>query len=245
MPISSKTLSKTSLSADTTRESTRVAPSTPFLLGQGIYRLNTPGGSAQDSGFGLICVDSELVNGQPLVRETWLLHQPLGSRFAIQPIPVFTAAFADYGALRTELGPALIRSARWLLDPARLAITEEFPTPPIVGNPNGQLIEGSWEILHRPVVGSATGERRVGLAYVPPATPAAVTATASNSFCDNLDRVEAWARLGSGPVLTGAGTGELVFSHQVRFRSVSDLRAAYPPGVTIREALWRYRYTYR
>jgi hypothetical protein len=102
-----------------------------------------------------------------VVRETWLLHQPLGSRFAIQPIPVFTAAFADYGALRTELGPALIRSARWLLDPARLAITEEFPTPPIVGDPNGQLIEGSWEILHRPVVGSATGERRVGLEQRP------------------------------------------------------------------------------
>lgn len=245
MPIASKDLAKTSLSATVTKESALLAPSTPLLLGPGIYRLNTPGGSAQDTGLGLICVDSELVNGQPVVRETWLLTSILGSRFAIQPIPVFTSAFADYSALRAELGPAPIRSARWLLDPARLAITEEFPTPPPVGNPNGQLIEGSWEILHRPVVGSATGERRVGLAYVPPGTPAAVTATASNAYCDNLDRVEAWARLGSGPVLTGAGTGELVFTHQVRFRSVTELRAAYPPGVTVREALWRYRYTYR
>lgn len=245
MPIASKTLSKTSLTAASPKESALAAPSTPLLLGPGIYRLLAPGADGSQGGWGYVCVDSELVNGQPVVRETWLLTSILGSRFAIQPIPVFTSAFADYAALRAQLGPAPIRSARWLLDPARLPITEEFPTPPPVGNANGQLIEGSWEIMHRPVVGSATGERRVGLAYVPPATVAAVAASASNAFCDNLDRVEAWARLGSGPVLTGAGTGELVFNHQVRFRSVSDLRAAYPPGVTVREALWRYRYSYR
>ena len=243
MPIANKTLSQTRVTAQTEPAATLGAPSLPLFLGPGVYHLAGP--DAGSSPVGLVAVDTELVNGAAIVRETWRLPQALGNSFSIRPVPVFTSAFPTWEALRAEIGGADCTSARWLLDPARLAVTQEYPTPPSTNaNANGQVVEGSWEILHRPTPTSALA--LVGRIYVPPATLTSPAPGPTNRFVDSYARIEVWARFVSSPPLSGNGGGELLVRRvPPQFSSVSAMRATYPAGITVREALWAYRYEYR